>query len=217
MSTLKVGMKRLAKTLLRPLIYRYPPIMLQPERLQLWLRTLIETSNIEGDIVEIGCGLGGTAALSWRMLGNLGVSKRYVCVDTFSGFVPDQFNDDLARGNRGANRWMFADNSTALVRAILDQHHAREVLLVQGDIVTIPGSRLPERIATALVDVDLALPVYEALNKLYPRLSPGGGVIAVDDCPQNNDWQARQGYDRFCSETGLSPFYELGMGLIKKP
>ena len=97
---LKVEVKRLAKTLLRPLLYRYPPIGLQPERLQLWLRTLIETSAVEGDVVEIGCSLGGTAAFSWRMLRNLGIAKRYVCVDTFAGFVPAQFDDDVDRGNR---------------------------------------------------------------------------------------------------------------------
>lgn len=215
MSTLKTGVKRLAKSLLRPLIYRYHPIGLQPERLQLWLRTLIETSSVEGDVVEVGCSLGGTAAFSWRMLRNLGVAKRYVCVDTFSGFVPDQFDDDLRRGNREANRWLFADNSIGLVRAILDQHGAREIALVQGNIAKIPESQLPERISAALLDVDLALPIYEGLKKLYPRLSPGG-VIAVDDCPENYDWQARQGYDRFCKETGLAPRYELGVGLIKR-
>jgi O-methyltransferase len=215
MGTLKTGVKRLAKSLLRPLIYRYPPIGLQPERLQLWLRTLIETSGVEGDIVEVGCSLGGTAAFSWRMLRNLGVAKRYVCIDTFSGFVPEQFDDDLGRGNREANRWLFADNSIGLVRAILDQHGAQEIALVRGDIVKIPESRLPERISAALLDVDLALPIYEGLKKLYPKLSPGG-IIAVDDCPENYDWQARQGYDRFCKETGLAPRYELGVGLISK-
>ena len=170
---LKVEVKRLAKTLLRPLLYRYPPIGLQPERLQLWLRTLIETSAVEGDVVEVGCSLGGTAAFSWRMLRNLGIAKRYVCVDTFAGFVPAQFDDDVDRGDREANRWLFADNSRELVRAILDQHDAKDVALVQGDIVTIPESKLPPRISAALLDVDLAVPVYEGLKKLYPRLSPG--------------------------------------------
>ena len=212
---MKVGVKRLAKSLLRPLLYRYPPIGLQPERLQLWLRTLIETAAVEGDVVEVGCSLGGTAAFSWRMLQNLGIGKRYVCIDTFSGFVPAQFADDLDRGNREANRWLFADNSRALVRAILDQHGAREVALLQGDIVTLPAAQLPAPISAALLDVDLALPIYEGLCRLYPRLAPGG-VIAVDDCPAGYDWQARQGYERFCREAGLAPRYELGVGLLRK-
>jgi hypothetical protein len=213
---LKVGAKRIAKTLLRPLLYRYPPIGLQPERLHVWLRTLIETAAVEGDVVEVGCSLGGTAAYASRMLRNLGITKRYLCVDTFSGFVPEQFADDLERGNSASNRWLFADNSVALVRAILDQHGAREVALLAGDISTVDERLLPSRIAAALLDVDLAVPIYDGLRKLYPRLAPGG-VIAVDDCPAGYDWQARQGYDRFCREAGLAPRYELGVGLLRKP
>lgn len=212
---IRVGAKRLAKTLLRPLLYRYPPIGLQPERLHVWLRTLIETAAVEGDVLEVGCSLGGTAAYASRMLRNLGVSKRYLCVDTFSGFVPDQFADDLARGNRAANRWLFADNSAALVRGILDQHGAHDVALLAGDISTVAESALPPRISAALLDVDLALPIYDGLRKLYPRLAPGG-VIAVDDCPEGYDWQARQGYERFCREAGLAPRYELGVGLVRR-
>jgi SAM-dependent methyltransferase len=213
-SALKVGAKRLAKMMLRPLLYRYPPIGLQPERLQLWLRTLIETGPLAGDVVEVGCSLGGTAAFSSRMLRNLGIARRYVCVDTFAGFVPAQFDDDLGRGNREPNRWLFADNSQALVRAILDQHGAQEVELLQGDIATLAEGALPRRIAAALLDVDLAVPIYEGLKKLHPRLVPGG-VIVVDDCPERYDWQARQGYERFCLEAGIAPRYELGMGFVR--
>src|SRR5262245_22287380 len=212
---MRVGVKRLVKSLLRPLLYRYPPIGLQPERLQLWLRTLIETAAVAGDVVEVGCSLGGTAAFSWRMLQNLRVRKRYVCIDTFSGFVPTQFADDLDRGNRETNRWLFADNSQGLVRSILDQHGAREVALLKGDIADMSESRLPERISAALLDVDLAVPIYAGLRKLYPRLAPGG-VIVVDDCPEGYDWQARQGYERFCRDAQLEPRYELGVGLVRK-
>jgi O-methyltransferase len=35
--------KLVLKRLLSPLIYRYPPIMIQPERLYLWFKALIET------------------------------------------------------------------------------------------------------------------------------------------------------------------------------
>jgi hypothetical protein len=213
---MKVGAKRLAKTLLRRLIYRYPPIGLQPERLHVWLRTLVETAMVEGDVVEVGCSLGGTAAYASRMLRNLRLAKRYLCVDTFSGFVPEHFEDDLRRGNRAENRWMFADNSSALVRSILDQHDARDVALLQADISTVDVALLPPRISAALLDVDLAVPIYDGLRKLYPRLAPGG-VIAVDDCPEVYAWQARQGYDRFCREAGIHPHYEFGVGLLRKP
>lgn len=191
---LTASVKRTAKSLLRPLIYRYPPIDLQPEGLQLWLRTLIDTAKVPGAVVEVGCSVGGTAAFSWTMLCNLKLAKRYICIDTFDGFVEDQFQHDVALGNVPSNRWRFSANSITLTRDILNQHGAQGVELIQGDIITLPDSRLPDAISAALLDVDLALPIYEGLKKLYSRLAPGG-VILVDDCPQECDWRARQGYE----------------------
>jgi hypothetical protein len=80
------GLKLFAKSLLKPLIYRFPPIMLKPERLMLWQQTLIETMDVEGDIIEVGCYLGGTAAVSAKMMKNLDSAKPYRVYDTFSGF-----------------------------------------------------------------------------------------------------------------------------------
>jgi predicted O-methyltransferase YrrM len=208
--------KRTAKSFLRPLIFRYPPIGLQPERLQYWLRTLIETADVGGAVLEVGCSVGGTAAFSSRMLRNLNIDKRYVCVDTFGGFVEDQFKDDVALGNVPSNRGIFSANSLSLTRQILNQHGANHVELVQGDIVTLADSKLPGAISAALLDVDLALPIYEGLKKLYPRLAAGGAIL-IDDCPPNYDWQARQGYERFCAEFGLTPQYAYGMGIIARP
>jgi hypothetical protein len=49
------GFKYFRKTLLSPLICQFPPIMLAPERLMLWQETLIETADVDGDFVEVGC------------------------------------------------------------------------------------------------------------------------------------------------------------------
>jgi hypothetical protein len=214
LSSAAVAARRLAKSILRPILYTVPPIRLQPERMYLWLGSLIETRGLSGAILEVGCDLGGTAAYSSRMLRNLDVHKRYVCVDTFSGFVRSQFDADVKLGNSRNNRWRFADNSMSLTRGILDQLGSPEVELVQGDIVTLDADALPAAFSAVLIDVDLAEPVYAALMKVYPRLT-NGGVILVDDCPDEYDWQARQGYERFCKESGLTPEYRFGVGIVR--
>ena len=43
------------KRVLKSLIYRFPPIMIAPERLYLWMDTLIQTQRVPGDVLEIGC------------------------------------------------------------------------------------------------------------------------------------------------------------------
>ncbi|WP_167760418.1 TylF/MycF/NovP-related O-methyltransferase [Blastococcus sp. CT_GayMR16] len=211
-----VRLKYMAKSALRPLLFRHAPIGLQPERLHMWLGVLKDTQDLTGSVVEVGCSVGGTAAFSGRMLKRLGVEKRYVCVDTFGGFVEGQFSDDLERGTRKATRTMFDANSVSLVRRNLDALGAPQVELVQGDIVTVAEDALPPAICAGLVDVDLSEPVYVALKRLYARLQPGG-VLLVDDCPEGYHWKAREGYLQFVEEYGLPPVVEYGMGVVSRP
>lgn len=65
-----------------------------------------------------------------------------------------------------------------------------------------------------LVDVDLSLPVYAALRKTWPRMSPGG-IILVDGCDTQNPFRARDGFRQFCGEQGLPERCEYGMGVLR--
>jgi len=204
-----------AKRALAPLIYKYPPSGLQPERLATYLSGLLERLSLPGDVAEIGCSVGGTAAIAARMLKRVGWKQRYICYDTFGGFIPEQFDSDVKRGMEESRRKMFRGNSMALVRNILKRHGASEVELVQGDIARIPDAKLSDFYSVVLLDVDLADPTYVALGRFWPRIVKGG-VIFVDDCPEGYSWKARIGYERFCGEMNLVPRYEFGFGVLAK-
>ncbi len=119
---LRHGLKRMARSALAPLLYRYPPFALAPERLYLFLHHLILTKDVPGPIVEIGCNLGGTTVIAKRMLDRLGVKKPYICIDTFDGFVDRQFATDAALGTPIKDQDLFSGNSKELVAKILHQH-----------------------------------------------------------------------------------------------
>ncbi|MFK7928899.1 MAG: class I SAM-dependent methyltransferase [Myxococcota bacterium] len=216
-SPLSARLRALLKhRVLAPLLYRHPPVGLQPDRLYHWLDVLHRTKDIDGSVVEIGANLGGTAAVAAHFDRRIGAHRRYLIIDTFSGFVPEQFESDLAKGNRESNRHAFADNSPALARWVLDHNHAEHVEVVQGDIVTLDPARLAGPLSAALIDVDLADPVLDALRKVWPLLSPGG-IVLVDDCPEQCDWQARAGYAAFVAEQGLPERYAFDMGIVERP
>jgi O-methyltransferase len=208
-------LKRLARTALVPMIYRYPPFALAPERLYLFLHHLIETRDVPGPIVEIGCNLGGTAIIARRMIEGLAINKPYVCIDTFDGFVDEQFAADEALGTPASDLDRFSANSKELVAKILRRHRCDDIELRQGDITTLPDDALPNGCSAVLVDVDLTEPTYVALKRLWPRMSRGG-VMLVDDCPENSSWKARIGYSRFCSDVGLPESYRFGMGVATR-
>jgi hypothetical protein len=210
-----VPLKAAAKYVLSPLLYRSPPIGLQPERLYFYLHQLVLHQHVQGDVVEVGCNLAGTAIVASRMLDRLGATKRYVCYDTFGGFTTEQFASDRAAGTPQRDRHAFSANSKSLVEKILRQHAAVRVELVQGDITKLPEDVFPNKISVCLLDVDLSEPTYVALSRLYPKLSEGG-VIVIDDCPTGSSWKARLGYQRFMAEAKLPESYEFGMGVVVK-
>ena len=215
-SSLGQSLKWLVKRSAPTLIYPRPVSALAPERLYAYLDAIWRRRELEGAIVEIGCWIGGTAALAYRMLKNTGHEKPYVCIDTFGGFVPDQFERDVEHGTAGDRSGDFARNSVEFVARLMRHYGTSEVELVEGDITRIEDGKLPERVAVALVDVDIEIPVYEGLRRVYPRLADGG-MILVDDCPENYSWRgARIGYERFCKEQELPERYFMGMGIVER-
>lgn len=206
----KVVAARLAPTV----FFDKPHVSLEPQRLFLYLREVWDRRELDGSIVEVGCYLGGTAAMAAGMLGNTGHHKDYVCIDTFGGFVDSQFEADPRVSRR--HRRDFSWNSRATVQRLLRHYGHEGIRLIQADVVTMPTRDLPDPAAVCLIDVDLEEPTYAALAKLYPRLADGG-IILVDDCATGGDWPgSRSAYSRFMSEHDLPEHYAMGMGIVTK-
>ncbi len=146
------------------------------------------------------------------MMRDAGMSNPYVCIDTFGGFVPSQLAAEPSGSTGTASS--FASNSPEIVARLLRHWGAGDVSLVAGDIATLPDTALPLRIAVALIDVDLKVPVYEGLRRLHPRLV-AGGIALVDDCADPEWPGAREGYEQFVSEAGLESEIFLGMGVVR--
>jgi O-methyltransferase len=192
---------------------------LNPERYAIFLRALAQRRELPGAIVEVGCFRGKTAADAYRSLKDWGHERRYVCIDTFEGFVPEQFEEDRKLGTNPTFGTQFSFNTRRSVERMFKRLGYEQIEVVQGDIVEMPESNLPEQISVCLMDVDLAIPIHEGLRKIYPRLAPGG-VALVDDCEEEGetDWAgARVGYKRFVEETGLPERYDGGFGIVETP
>jgi O-methyltransferase len=215
LDTVQQSAKWVVKRYAPTVLYPRPVSALQPERLYAYMDAIWQRRDLDGAIVEVGAWLGGTAALVYRMLRNTGHEKRYVCVDTFAGFVPEQFAQDVGHGTSTQRSRDFAKNSRELVGRLMRHYGTEQVELVEGDIARVPDSALPDRVAVALVDVDLDVPVYEGLKRVQPRLV-AGAIALVDDCGEGGDWQgARAGYKRFVDEHGLPERYFMGMGIVE--
>ena len=152
------------------------------------------------------------ASTLWRRTNS---RARYICYDTFGGFVSTQFGADEDHGTPANYRQMFSANSIQLVRKILDMHGCQDVILVPGDIAATPEDTLSASYSVVLLDVDLSEPTYAALCLFWPRIVPGGAIF-VDDCPPDYNWKTRLGYERFCKERGLKEEYRFGLAILRK-
>jgi predicted O-methyltransferase YrrM len=205
--------KRNARRLLATRLYPRPVSDLHPAGLYVYLDALWNRRSMQGAIVEVGCWLGGTAAMAKRLMERAGMENRYVCIDTFGGFVPEHLQHEPS-GSKGTTA-SFASNSPDIVARLLRRWDVSGVELIPGDIAALPDAMLPEQISVALIDVDLKVPVLAALRRIHPRLAPGG-IALVDDCA-DPDWPgAREGYREFVAEIGEAEDYRLGMGVIDR-
>jgi len=205
------------KRMLAPAVYRHPVSSLEPARFYAYLDELQAASRLPGDVLEVGCYLGGTAALASKFLVQIGSPRRYLCIDTFGGFVREQFSQDIEKGLPPADRGMFSGNSHTLARYLLDRWKAHDVETLQAEICTIRPELLPEHVAVALIDVDLAAPITCSLDVIYPRLV-NGGVMLVDDCQPSTSWAgARPAYLAWVKSNGIEPEFRYGFGVVRKP
>jgi len=205
-------LKQAAHRVLSPWLHRYPEPQLQTDRLYLYLDTLYRTRSIPGAVVEVGCFQGGTAVYASRFLRRINCNRRYLCIDTFDGFPQDQFAKDIELGTSPSLARGFSGNSESLVRKLLDQWGCQSVELLKGDIVALDESQLPDEIAVALFDVDIAEPTEAAARKIVPRMAEGG-IILVDDCDQIPFKGARRALEKIAP----SAEYKFGMGIVSTP
>ena len=202
---------------LRSFFYRYE-YMYSPRQLCFLCAAISEVQDVEGSIVEIGCAFGNTAVFLNRHMDHEGIDKRYVCVDTFSGFTPsDVAFEGQVRGKRVEGLDVFfSSNKRKWFEFTLGINGIDRAEVIEGDIAALDMARMGP-VAFCLIDVDLYLPVRAALAGMFDVLSPGG-MIVVDDCFEHQLYDgAYQAYTEFTSAHELPATVVHGkLGIVRK-
>lgn len=212
---MRIKLKHAMRLFLAPILYRYPPYGLKEERLALYLNEVLKLEGTDGNIAEIGCNLAGTSIIAHKLQRNIGCTGKYICFDTFGGFVEEQFEADARSGTKRSKRHMFSANSRALVSRIIRLHNCEDITLIEGDATKVRQEDLCE-FSIVLVDVDLSEPTYKIMKTFWPYVRPGGVMIS-DDCYDTDAWQAKIGVERFCAEHGIVAEYRHKLGFVRKP
>ena len=150
------------------------------------LRELCEqvlTDNIPGDFIETGIWRGGACIMMRAALKAYGdTSRKVYCCDSFAGLPkgePDKYpNETKAELHKykelAVSREQVASNFERY--GLLDD----QVVFVEGFFADTLPKLTAERFALLRLDGDMYSSTIQALEALYPKLSPGGFII-VDD------------------------------------
>ena len=173
----------------------------------------IERRGVMGVVIEAGCALGGSAVL----LASAKSRDRPLRVyDVFGMIPPPSDKDDqdvhdrylvIASGkSRGLKGQRYYGYETDLFQRVQQNFERSGLPLAENAIEMIAGRveatlEVNEPVSLAHIDVDWYEPVMTSLERIAPRLSPGG-VIVLDDY---FDWSGcRKATDDFLARTNIA-------------
>ncbi len=194
------------------------PFQFSPQQLIFLTQCVERVKDLDGCCAEVGCNRGYTSAFLNRYMAEAGISKAYYAVDTFSGFIDEHVDHEVEqRGKSESIRHKMADNKKSWFDRSMEVTGIDGLTSIEADAATFDYASLGP-IAFCLLDVDLYLPIIEALPKIYDQVVPGG-VIVVDDCAPDQAWDgALQAYGEFVQARGLPHDVRCKkLGLIEKP
>lgn len=170
----------------RTLFYRYD-YMFRPAQLSFLVSCLTTTGSLPGPVLEIGCAGGNTTVFLNEHLKDLEDARKYICIDTFAGFTDEDIAVEVSRGkDMDVYKQVFRAYQKNWFDATMSNNKISRVTSIQADVNLFDFSGF-EQISFCLIDVDLTRPVQRALEEVLPRMA-SGGIIAVDDCKPNNEY-----------------------------
>ncbi len=169
-------------------------------------RCIEDTKHVEGAIAEIGCANGGTTVFLNKFMDAQNIQKDYYALDTFSGFVAEDIECEVADRGKTADLFTgFQLNRKNWFDWTMGLNNITRVRSIEADVNKYDLTTLGP-LSFVLLDVDLYRPIKKALPEIYEILSPNG-IIVVDDCNSvDNQFDGSdQAYREFMKERDRSP------------
>ncbi len=140
------------------------------------LRELARTRDVEGDVVELGCYVGTTSVHLAAKLA--GTGKKLYLYDSFEGLPPKTEQDLSPAGIQFKTGELSTTKSTLINN--LKKSGAPMPQIKKGWFKDLKASDLPEKISFAFLDGDYYESIHDSLIVVWPKLTPDA-IIIVDD------------------------------------
>lgn len=156
--------------------------------------SIIQTMDLEGDIVDFGCFKGVTTCFMVDVLDELGINKKVWSYDSFAGF-PDDFCDKdrydkygnenntiqkLHAGHLKCDFELFKENTK--------DANPSKLKVFQRYFKDIQPDELPEKICFGFFDGDIYSSVMTSFELTIPRAVDGCIIYVHDNCRYDMKW-----------------------------
>lgn len=146
------------------------------------LSSILETYNIPGDMVEMGCYMGGTS----KVISVANPNKNLYVYDSFEGLPDKHLNDenDLSRYNEPEGNLDFKKGILKCSEFDLINNFNHDNLKIptikKSWFKDLSKKDIPEKISFVFLDGDFYESINDCLNLIYDNVV-AGGIILIDD------------------------------------
>ena len=149
-------------------------------------------NEILGDFVECGVWKGGSMMLAAKLLKDNKSDRLIYLYDTFEGMsAPGQFDfaSNVKKSKKNHAQVLLKKDKKLICLATIDEvkknlnstgYKNDCIKFIKGDVKETLNQNLPGRIALLRLDTDWYESTKIELEKLFPKLSPGG-ILIIDD------------------------------------
>jgi O-methyltransferase len=132
-------------------------------------------SNIEGDVVELGCYVGESSKYIMKTLQEVGFKKQLYVYDSFEGLPNLSKYEEVSGWKPGTLK-----TTQEVFESNFKQNNLPLPVITKGWFKDIPSDRLPQKISFAFLDGDFYESIYDSLLKVYDRVVDGGYICFHD-------------------------------------
>ena len=132
-------------------------------------------SNIDGDVVELGCYVGESSKYIRKTLDVYESNKTLTVFDSFEGLPPLSEYEI----NTGWKPFTLKTTEEVLINNF-ESNNLTPPKIVKGWFKDIKNEDLPEKISFAFLDGDFYDSIYDSLCQIYDRMSDGGIILFHD-------------------------------------
>lgn len=176
-----------------------------------WASNLVK--NLDGDFADCGVHTGIYARSIMNYIDFPKTKKTYYLLDTFSGLDKEySTKEELKR-----NYLMGYDKRGDIYEQVKKTFKKFNVRLIKGPIPKTLSQVKSKTFCFVSIDMNCALPEYEALNFFWNKLTKGGIIILDDYGYANSTNEQKKIHDKFAEEKGIKILsLPTGQGLIIK-